>query len=286
MGRLSRLAAVDQTRSDRIRATNRGPEIRGERRPPPERGAQKAHLFGCGLHVSARMFVAAPTHVPVAARGDGLRAPRSGGAGAARRSATSPWRRRRASTRAWTTCWAQAPTIGELVWSSRGWVAPKNRPSCGCTTATTSTSAFGGRTLRRCARARDARLDPDDRIEILLDPFENRRTALLPDRAGRWARDRLGEWVRCWRGTPLARASSLLTTAGSPSWRSRSASRQRGFNLRASCGIATRSDGTTRASGVVLPRQRARDSAGPGSRRIGREVVPIGRRDDARPDVR
>src|SRR5688572_19226186 len=31
--------------------------------------------------------------------------------------------------------------------------------------------------IRATQRARDARLDPDDRVEILLDPFENRRTA-------------------------------------------------------------------------------------------------------------
>lgn len=32
-------------------------------------------------------------------------------------------------------------------------------------------------TIRASQRARDARLDPDDRVELMVDPFENRRTA-------------------------------------------------------------------------------------------------------------
>ncbi|MEC8653139.1 MAG: carbohydrate binding family 9 domain-containing protein [Planctomycetota bacterium] len=80
-------------------------------------------------------------------------------------------------------CWAQAPTIGELVmvepWLGR---APKEQ---------TVVRLLHDRdnlyigvwceqdpaTVRASQRVRDARLDPDDRIEILLDPFENRRTA-------------------------------------------------------------------------------------------------------------
>ncbi len=80
-------------------------------------------------------------------------------------------------------CWATAPSIGALVmvepWEGR-------RPS-----ETTLVKVLHDRhhlyfaiwcsdrhpaSIRATQRARDARLDPDDRIEIILDPFENRRS--------------------------------------------------------------------------------------------------------------
>jgi hypothetical protein len=81
-------------------------------------------------------------------------------------------------------CWRDAPAIGELVmvepWLGR---APSER---------TVVRLLHDRhhlyiaiwcfdrqpgSIRASQRARDALLDPDDRVEILLDPFENRRTA-------------------------------------------------------------------------------------------------------------
>jgi len=81
-------------------------------------------------------------------------------------------------------CWADAPQIGELTmvepWLGR---APTQRTvvkllhdrnalyiGLWCYDADATR-------VRALQRARDARLDPDDRVEILLDPFENRRTA-------------------------------------------------------------------------------------------------------------
>jgi hypothetical protein len=81
-------------------------------------------------------------------------------------------------------CWREAPAIGELTmvepWLGR---APSQRTvvkllhdrnalyiGLWCYDADPSR-------IRASQRARDARLDPDDRVEILLDPFENRRTA-------------------------------------------------------------------------------------------------------------
>jgi hypothetical protein len=81
-------------------------------------------------------------------------------------------------------CWADAPAIGDLVmvepWEGR---APTQR------TVVKLLHDRGSLYLGlwchdddpaqivASMRARDARLDPDDRVEILLDPFENRRTA-------------------------------------------------------------------------------------------------------------
>jgi hypothetical protein len=81
-------------------------------------------------------------------------------------------------------CWADAPQIGELTmvepWLGR---TPSQRTvvkllhdrnalyiGLWCYDADPAR-------IRASQRARDARLDPDDRVEILLDPFENRRTA-------------------------------------------------------------------------------------------------------------
>jgi hypothetical protein len=81
-------------------------------------------------------------------------------------------------------CWAAAPAIGELVmvepWEGR---VPTERTvvrllhderelylALVCDHRDTGS-------VRATQRARDARLDPDDRVEIMFDPFENRRTA-------------------------------------------------------------------------------------------------------------
>ncbi|MEZ6038154.1 MAG: carbohydrate binding family 9 domain-containing protein [Planctomycetota bacterium] len=80
-------------------------------------------------------------------------------------------------------CWRDAPEIGELTmvepWLGR---APEQRTvvkllhdhkhlylSIWC--------EQDPDTVRDSQRVRDARLDPDDRVEIMFDPFENRRTA-------------------------------------------------------------------------------------------------------------
>ena len=81
-------------------------------------------------------------------------------------------------------CWTDAPQIGELTmvepWLGR---APSQRTVVKLLHDRTALyiglwcfDADAGR-IRATQRARDARLDPDDRVEILLDPFENRRTA-------------------------------------------------------------------------------------------------------------
>lgn len=81
-------------------------------------------------------------------------------------------------------CWATAPEIGELVmvepWEGR---RPEQRTvvrllhdrhhlylAVWCY----DSHSHG---VRATQRARDARLDPDDRVELLFDPFQNRRTA-------------------------------------------------------------------------------------------------------------
>jgi len=80
-------------------------------------------------------------------------------------------------------CWRDAPAIGELV-MTEPWLG---RPP----TQRTVVKLLHDRhhlylglwcfdddptRIRASQRARDARLDPDDRVEILIDPFENRRT--------------------------------------------------------------------------------------------------------------
>lgn len=81
-------------------------------------------------------------------------------------------------------CWADAPAIGELTmvepWEGR---APTQRTVVKLLhdrhNLYIALSCFDDRPdeIRASMRARDAMLDPDDRVEILLDPFENRRTA-------------------------------------------------------------------------------------------------------------
>ena len=80
-------------------------------------------------------------------------------------------------------CWRDAPAVGELV-MVEPWLG--RQPS-----ETTIVKLLHDRhnlyigvwcqqqadTIRDSQRVRDARLDPDDRIEFLFDPFENRRTA-------------------------------------------------------------------------------------------------------------
>lgn len=81
-------------------------------------------------------------------------------------------------------CWQGAPAIGELTmvepWDGR---TPTQRTVVKLLHDRSNlyiglwcydTNAGD---IRATQRARDARLDPDDRVEILLDPFENRRTA-------------------------------------------------------------------------------------------------------------
>jgi hypothetical protein len=80
-------------------------------------------------------------------------------------------------------CWDTAPAIGDLAMVEPWLRAPVQRTvvkllhdrhhfyvAVWCFHADPAS-------IRASQRARDARLDPDDRVEILLDPFENRRTA-------------------------------------------------------------------------------------------------------------
>ena len=80
-------------------------------------------------------------------------------------------------------CWGDAPEIGELVmvepWEGR---RPENRTVVKL--LHDRDNLYVGvwceqdpETIRDSQRVRDARLDPDDRVELMLDPFENRRTA-------------------------------------------------------------------------------------------------------------
>jgi len=165
-----------------------GPEIhRGEATSAPSNEApKKAHLFWCGLrNVSAQMLLLsrltclsllAATTCALSAQAERARRTCQVGRVAV---AQAP----RIDARLDDPCWAQAPTSGELVmvepWLGR---APKEQ---------TVVRLLHDRdnlyigvwceqdpaTVRASQRVRDARLDPDDRIEILLDPFENRRTA-------------------------------------------------------------------------------------------------------------
>lgn len=81
-------------------------------------------------------------------------------------------------------CWVTAPAIGDLAmvepWEGR---APTQRTVVKLLHDRHSLYIAlwcfddAPHEIRASMRARDARLDPDDRVEILLDPFEDRRTA-------------------------------------------------------------------------------------------------------------
>ena len=80
-------------------------------------------------------------------------------------------------------CWKGAPAIGELV-MVEPWVGRKPKEQTVVKILHDRQNLYVSvwceqdpSTVRDSQRVRDARLDPDDRIEILLDPFENRRTA-------------------------------------------------------------------------------------------------------------
>ena len=81
-------------------------------------------------------------------------------------------------------CWQSAPVLGELVmvepWEGRqpsqATVVKLLHDRHNLYLAAFCSDDQPG-SIRATQRARDARLDSDDRIEILLDPFENRRTA-------------------------------------------------------------------------------------------------------------
>ena len=83
-------------------------------------------------------------------------------------------------------CWIDAPAIGDLTmvepWLGR---APTQRTVVKLLHSRDQLYIGlwcydrNAAAIRATQRARDARLDPDDRVEILLDPFENRRTAFF-----------------------------------------------------------------------------------------------------------
>jgi hypothetical protein len=80
-------------------------------------------------------------------------------------------------------CWKGAPAIGELV-MVEPWVGRRPKEQTIIKLLHDRQNLYMSiwceqdpATVRDSQRVRDARLDPDDRIEILIDPFENRRTA-------------------------------------------------------------------------------------------------------------
>lgn len=80
-------------------------------------------------------------------------------------------------------CWARAPTIGELV-MVEPWLGRKPKEQTVVKLLHDRNNLYisvwceqDPKTVRATQRVRDARLDPDDRVEILFDPFQNRRTA-------------------------------------------------------------------------------------------------------------
>ncbi|MEO6598147.1 MAG: DUF5916 domain-containing protein [Planctomycetota bacterium] len=148
-------------------------------------------------------------------------------------------------------CWRQAPAIGDLTmvepWLGRG---PTQRTevrllhdrqhlyiAIWCFDSVPSE-------IRATQRARDARLDPDDRIEILLDPFENRRTAyFLQIGAGGSIGDILisangskfdKPWDTIWQGETKVTAEGWMAEIAIPfrSLPRREGARTWGFNLR------------------------------------------------------
>ncbi|MBL9078131.1 MAG: carbohydrate binding family 9 domain-containing protein [Planctomycetes bacterium] len=98
--------------------------------------------------------------------------------------------------------------------------------------------------IRATQRARDARLDPDDRVEILLDPFENRRTVyfvqigaggsigdiLISQNGGRFDKP----WDAVWSGASTVTADGWFAELAIPfrSLPRRDGADRWGFNLR------------------------------------------------------
>jgi hypothetical protein len=80
-------------------------------------------------------------------------------------------------------CWRDAPAIGELV-MTEPWLGRQPTQRTVVKLLHDRHHLYLGlwcfdddpTRIRASQRARDARLDPDDRVEIILDPFENRRT--------------------------------------------------------------------------------------------------------------
>lgn len=80
-------------------------------------------------------------------------------------------------------CWRDAPAIGELV-MVEPWLGRKPTEQTIVKLLHDQHNLYisiwceqDPATVRDSQRVRDARLDPDDRIELMFDPFENRRTA-------------------------------------------------------------------------------------------------------------
>lgn len=148
-------------------------------------------------------------------------------------------------------CWRDAPAIGELRT-----VEPAEDQAPGQRTVVKllhDRSAFyialwcfddDPSSIRCSQRARDARLDPDDRVEILIDPFENRRTAyffqigaggsigdiLISGNGARFDKP----WDTVWSGVSRVTATGWQAEIAIP-FRSiprRSGARTWGFNLK------------------------------------------------------
>jgi hypothetical protein len=148
-------------------------------------------------------------------------------------------------------CWATAPAIGELTmvepWAGR----PPTQRTVVKLLHDRSQLYVGlwcydenAAAIRSTQRSRDARLDPDDRVEILLDPFENRRTAyffqigaggsigdiLISQNGGRFDKP----WDAIWEGRSRVTDEGWFAEVAIP-FRSiprRSGATSWGFNLR------------------------------------------------------
>ena len=148
-------------------------------------------------------------------------------------------------------CWAAAPSIGELTmvepWLGR---TPTQRTVVKLLHCRDNLYIGlwcydrNAHAIRATQRARDARLDPDDRVEILLDPFENRRTAyffqigaggsigdiLISRNGGRFDKP----WDAIWNGASRITDEGWFAEIAIP-FRSiprREGARSWGFNLR------------------------------------------------------
>ncbi|MCU0866406.1 MAG: carbohydrate binding family 9 domain-containing protein [Planctomycetes bacterium] len=148
-------------------------------------------------------------------------------------------------------CWIEAPAIGELTmvepWLGR---TPTQRTVVKLLHCRDQLYIGlwcydrNAATICSTQRARDARLDPDDRVEILLDPFENRRTAyffqigaggsigdiLISQNGGRFDKP----WDAIWQGASQVTDEGWFAEVAIP-FRSiprREGARRWGFNLR------------------------------------------------------